>query len=89
MARQAQSDRFQEATHQIGGQDLYSACSSSTPAARRFGRPASKILAFTSEDVYVHEVVFYSGVKMMCADYIDFTPTFVLDGYKLLNETYE
>ncbi|KAE8980950.1 hypothetical protein PF002_g24363 [Phytophthora fragariae] len=41
------------------------------------------------QDVYVHEVVFYSGVKMMCADYIDFTPTFVLDGYKLLNETYE
>ncbi|KAE8892794.1 hypothetical protein PF005_g16604 [Phytophthora fragariae] len=48
-----------------------------------------QILAFTSEDVYAHEVVFYSWVKMMCAGYIDFTPTFVLDSYKLLNETYE
>ncbi|KAE8969956.1 hypothetical protein PR003_g28481 [Phytophthora rubi] len=26
---------------------------------------------------------------MMCAGYIDFTPTFVLDSYKLLNGTYE
>ncbi|GMF43168.1 unnamed protein product [Phytophthora fragariaefolia] len=48
-----------------------------------------QIPAFTSDDVYVHEVVLYSWVKMMRAGYIDFIPTSVLDGYKLLNEAYE
>ncbi|KAE8883173.1 hypothetical protein PF005_g22601 [Phytophthora fragariae] len=48
-----------------------------------------QIPAFTSEDVHVHEVVLYSWVKSMRAGYIDFIPTSVLDGYKLLNETFE
>ncbi|EGZ28028.1 hypothetical protein PHYSODRAFT_554350 [Phytophthora sojae] len=48
-----------------------------------------QIPAFTSDDVYVHEVVLYTWVKSLRAGYIDFIPTIVLDGYKLLNEAYE
>jgi glutathione S-transferase len=45
--------------------------------------------AFQSGELYVHDVVIYTWVKSMRAGYIDFIPATVLDGYKLLNETFE
>ncbi|KAG7401930.1 hypothetical protein PHYBOEH_009510 [Phytophthora boehmeriae] len=44
---------------------------------------------FQTGDVYVHEVAVYTTVKSLRAGYIDHIPTTVLDGYKLLNETFE
>ncbi|RLN31372.1 hypothetical protein BBO99_00006722, partial [Phytophthora kernoviae] len=45
--------------------------------------------AFQSDKVYVHDVAIYAWVKSLRAGYIDSIPTTVLDGYKLLNSTYE
>ncbi|RLN49407.1 hypothetical protein BBJ28_00026707 [Nothophytophthora sp. Chile5] len=48
-----------------------------------------QLLAFQSGDVFVHELAIYAWVKSLRAGYIDHIPTTVLDGYKLLNETFE
>ncbi|KAG6609711.1 putative glutathione S-transferase [Phytophthora cinnamomi] len=48
-----------------------------------------QIPAFTSDDVFVHEVVLYGWVKSMRAGYIDYIPTDVLNGYKLLNAAHD
>ncbi|RLN90287.1 hypothetical protein BBJ28_00015440 [Nothophytophthora sp. Chile5] len=48
-----------------------------------------QLLAFQSGDVFVHELAIYAWVKSMRAGYIDHIPTTVLDGYKLVNKTFE
>ncbi|POM64909.1 Glutathione S-transferase [Phytophthora palmivora] len=48
-----------------------------------------QIPAFQSDDVYIHEVAIYTFVKALRAGYIDYIPTTVLDGYKLLNEAHD
>ncbi|OWZ10140.1 Glutathione S-transferase [Phytophthora megakarya] len=48
-----------------------------------------QIPAFQSDKVYIHEVAIYAFVKSLRAGYIDYIPTTVLDGYKLLNEAHD
>ncbi|KAH7478973.1 hypothetical protein KRP22_010975 [Phytophthora ramorum] len=48
-----------------------------------------KIPAFQTDDVFVHDVVIYAWIKSLRAGYMDFIPTTVLDGYELLNASYD
>ncbi|CAH0477442.1 unnamed protein product [Peronospora belbahrii] len=48
-----------------------------------------QISAFRSDHVYIHELALYVWIKSLRDGFMDCIPTPVLDGYKLLNETYD
>ncbi|CEG48312.1 glutathione s [Plasmopara halstedii] len=48
-----------------------------------------QIPAFQSKDVFIHDLAIYTWVKMLRAGKIDYIPTTVLDGYKVLNKIHD